>query len=263
MIDITLKEDKITRYYDYVLSNVEDFNDLMKIIYVPIIGRYKIGLTLTDINEIKSILYNSERYSHIDIYITLNEVVYKKLILAVPTLVSDAKPSILEYLKQGISKRNLIIKENVVYVIYQSVGKSYEEVDDILDLLVRVFGPFVEITKDGLSRHIVINNIVYPRSVLVNYINLTRYRKSLLERCLKDISPDIVIASMVKQVKKLHEDKCKYLASGLGTDFIKNLNTRNLNMMYYHLVVNKPYHLNDISVILEIYERGIEVNDLL
>lgn len=259
MITIKLKEDRQSVEYDYLLTSLSELEDVMKIIYKPILGVYHIGLTFTEMSDIKFLLNNRSRYNHLDIHLLLSESMYKKVSLAMPNSIQAEKSSIFDYLKEGISTRNLLISKKVVSLLYSSVGKSYEEIDDILDILYKQFGPFMQISAKDLSKYLVINTVVYPRTVLISYINLNRWRRTQLEKCLSDISPEIVTAAMIKNVKKLHEQKSKYLSSGLGTKFIKELNTKNLNLMYYHLVSNKPRNLNDIVLLLELYERGLSV----
>lgn len=259
MIKILVKEDKTVVDYNYMISSLTNLEELMKAIYKPIIGRYSIGLELTELRDIKFILNNKSRYNHLDLYLILTEKIYKDISLALPSSIKSETKSMFEYLKEGITKRNLLIQSNVVYLLYSSIGKSYEEIDDVLDLLKDKFGSFMQISEKDLSKYIVVNTITYPRTVLISYINLNKYRKKKLEKCLNDISPDIVLASMVKTIKKLHKEKNEYLSTGLGSKFIKELNTRNLNLMYYTLVSNKPYYLNDIVILLELYERGVSI----
>lgn len=259
MIIIRVKEEKQPSDFDYVLSTLPELDELMKVIYKPIIGTYRIGLTLTILQDIKFLLNNKSRYSHLEITLTLPEQVYKKLTLAIPNLKEAVGGSMFDYLIEGIEKRNLLIDKKVLHSLYSSVGKSFDEIDDVLDMLKDKFGPFMSISIKDISKYVVLNTTVYPRTVLVSYINLYRFREQQLHKCLSDISPDIVIASMVKQVKKIHEQKVKYLESGIGTAFIKNLNTKNLNLMYRVLVTNKPYSLNDVTLLLEIYERGLDI----
>lgn len=261
MITVKVKEDRTPIDYDYVVSSMEELDERMKSIYKPIIGVYNIGLTLTSLVDIKFILNNKGRYNHLNLDILLSSGTYRKLSLAMPDLVADEKRSFWDYMQEGISKRNLLIDRKTVSIMYSSIGKSYEEIDDILDVLYKEFGAFMKIDSKDLSKHLVLTNIVYPRTVLISYINLHRWRDSQLKRCLDDISPEIVVASMVKTTKKLHEQKIKYLNSGIGTKFIRTLNTKNLNLMYRTLVTNKPYHLNDITILLEIYERGINIDE--
>lgn len=259
MISIKLKEDRQSIEYDYLLTSLSELEDVMKIVYKPILGIYHIGLLFTDIADIKLLLKNRSTYNHLDVDLLLSEGMYKKISLAMPDSIHAEKASIFDYIKQGIFSRNLLMSKKVVSLLYSSVGKSYEEIDDILDLLYSKFGPFIQITAKDLSKHLVLNTVVYPRTVLISYINLSRWRKSQLTKCLSDISPEIVTAAMVKNVKKLHEQKVKYLTTGLGSKFIKELNTRNLNLMYYTLVSNKSRYLNDIVVLLELYERGMTI----
>lgn len=263
MITIEVKENKANLDYDYSVSSLEDLRDLMKIIYKPIIGIYHVKLELSSLKDIKFLLNNQSQFNHLDLHLVLTEQKYKELQLALPNHIKSSNKSLFEYLMEGISKRNLLIKKNVVYTIYSSIGKSYEEIDEVLDLLYDNYGSYLQISEKDIAKHIVVNKTVYPRTVLIEYINLKRYRKNSLKKCLDNISPDIVLASMVKNIKKLHEQKTKYLSTGLGSKFIKELNTRNLNLLYYTLVVNKPYYINDITVLLEIYERGLNINDLL
>jgi hypothetical protein len=263
MINIILKEDKQNIDYDYIFKDLIEFKEKTKSIYKPILGIYNIGLYLKDIRDIKELLNNKNKYNHLNIDLLLEENIFKQITLAIPDLKTSENKNFMEYLIDGISKRNMIINKKVVYLMYNSIGKSFMEIDEILDKLYSIYGSFMEITDKDVSKYIIINDIVYPRNVLIAYINLDKYRKIKLEKCLSSISKDIVLASMVKQVKKLHEQKIKYLNTGLGNKFIKTLNTKNLNLMYYLLVTTKPYYLNDIIILLEIYERGLSLNDIL
>ena len=263
MLNIKVKDDKSIKDYDYYISSLTDLEDLMKVIYKPIIGSYTILLELKDLNYIKNVLNSKERYNHLNLILIVSDHMLKKIKLSMPDIIKSEDKSIFEYLQEGITKRNLLINKKVLYMIYSSVGKSYEEIDEVLDLLYSNFGSYMSISPKDLSQYIVINNITYPRSVLIDYINLNRYRKQRLQKCLNDISKEIVLASMVKNIKKLHEQKAKYLSTGIGNKFIRNLNTRNLNLLYNILVCSKPYYLNSIEVLLEIYERGLDLNDLL
>lgn len=263
MITIEVKEDKAVVDFDYIVSSLEDLDKLMKVIYKPIIGIYHVSLELNDMKDIKFLLNNQSRFNHLDLHLILSEKKYKDLSLALPNAVRANRLSMFDYLMEGISKRGLLIKKNIVYLIYSSIDKSYEEIDNVLDTLYDNYGSFMQITEKDVSKYIVINKTVYPRTVLLEYINLKKYRKKKLEKCIQDISPDIVLAAMIKNIKKLHKEKEKYLKTGIGSKFISELNTKNLNLLYYTLVVNKSYFLNDITILLEIYERGININDLL
>ena len=257
MVKVISEETAKELKFHYAFKSVDEFYELAKSIYCPIIGRYTFGLKLTEMSEIKQMIENKARYNHFDIYIILKDPIMKKFYLAMPNY-KEKEETPWDYFMAGISSRNLLIEKKARRILYSSIEHSYEDIDDILNLLSDKFGEFVYITMNDISKHIPIKDIVYPRTVVIEYINMGRYRKSKLEKCLKSISPDILLPSMVKQVKKLHKEKDQYLKNGLGNSVIKDLNTRNLNLLYYTLVINKPYYLNDPVVLLEIYERGIK-----
>lgn len=262
MITVKVKEERKPQQYDYTLSSLSDLDSLLKNIYAPIIGRYSIGLTLKELRDVKYLINNKGKYNHVDITVEVTDTFFKKLSLAMPDVSFSEKKGLYEYFMEGVSKRNLLLSKNVARLAYSSVGKSYSEIDELLDVLYKNYGSYMSISESDLSKHIVVNTIVYPRTVLINYINLTRWRKSMLNKCLSSISPDIVLASMIKTVKKLHSEKDKYFKSGVAPKYIRELNTRNLNLMYYILVINKPRSFNDITILLEMYERGISFYDL-
>lgn len=259
MIEVILDDDKLNINFDYVVSSIEDLKELMKDIYKPIFGEYVIKLTLKELQDIKYVVQNQGMFGHLKLYVCLSSSVFKKFQLAMPNADLKSKMTLYEYMMEGIGTRGLLIDKDAVRSLYSSIGKTREEVDIALDILSNNFGRYLRITKKELSKYFALNEIVYPRTVLLDYIRLSRFRKSRLHRCLRDIDDDIVLAAMVKNIKALHKEKVKYLSTGLGSDLIRKLNTRNINLLYYILVVAKPYHLNDVVVLLELYERGISV----
>lgn len=258
MVLIRIKEDSENTEYDYSVKSIDELTILLHNIYKPILSpSYKISLSLSALADIKFILNNQQRYDHIELYLILTEGTFRYISLAMPGVVKSVNKTSYDYFIDGIAKRHLIIRKNDLNILYHSIIHSYEEIDYILDLLYNKFGSFTEISKNDMSKYIVLNDIVYPRQVLIAYINLYRFRSSMLYRCLNCMNENIVMASMVKALKQFHTKKCEYLKTGLCSNFIKTLNTRNLNYLYYLFIVKKPYHFNDVTVLLSLYERGI------
>ncbi len=263
MVEIIVKEEKKVITYDYITKSLDELNNLLKILYKPILGVYSIVIECNDLVEPKFILNNKNKYNHINLKILLSPNKYKKLCLAMPNQIEEVNITLFQYLKEGIQNKNLIIKPNLVSLIYKSINKSKEEIDYVLDKLYEEYGSYVYITEKDLSNVIVLNKIVYPRTVLIDYINLNRYRKENIEKCISTINQDIILGSMIKNIKKLRKDKYKYLSSGIGDKFIKTLNTRNMNLLYYTLMLCVDKNVKDVIVILELYERGLNLNDFL
>lgn len=263
MIKIIQKDQKEDVPYQYAIKGLEELTELMHVIYKPILQpAYDIKIELKEYNEVRHILTNRSMYEHLNLYIFLPTTVYKYLLQAMPSIGKSTQVSLLDYFKKGITDRHLLIDSKAVYPLYNSIKGSYSEVDGVLDLLLKEFGAYNHIYLKDLQKYFVIDNLCYPRQVLLSYIQMDRYRKSKLKKCRKDFNENLIIASMVKNVKVLHKQKLQYLQSGIGKPFIKNLNTKNLNLMYYVLVVKKPYSLNNIGILMDIYERGVWNNDI-
>lgn len=242
--------------YDYKVDSLDKLHELMDVIYKPIIGAYVVVFDVSRMRDAKTVLQYRSKYNHLDLILHMPEKVYKELLLASPNL-SDLRKgsSPFEYLKDGITSRLLLIETRAVSKLYASIGHSTEEIDDALDLLESKFGTGIYIRIDDIAKHISISDVVYPRTVVLAYISKLRWRKSLLTKCLSTINKDVVLAAMIKNLKALHKAKSEYLRTGVGQEYIKKLNTRNLNMLYYTFCVWKPYNFNDVVVLLEIYEE--------
>lgn len=256
MVQYLLTEDKDPREYHYILKTVEELNELVKQVYTPIFGRYLVSLQLNDKKSLRTIIQEQSRYSHLELFVKIPKSLFNDMSLSLPGSIQLTNKPILEYLKEGIAKRNLVIKNSVMYSIYASIDKEYEEVDEVLNLLLREHGKFLDISKNDLAKYINIVDIVYPREVLISYINMYEGRKWKLDKCLEQIDKEIVLASMIKTIKKLTKQKLEYLKTGVGSKFIHSLNTRNLMLLNYHLRFNKNYNMNDIVLLLYQYEKG-------
>ena len=264
MISIDVKEEREIEEFDFSISSISELDELLLKYYKPLLkSQYVVRIELKEMTDIKFLINNSAKYNVYDVHLMVSEVQFKRLQLSMPNQIKRKKMSFYEYLQEGIYKRHLLMKKNIVRLLYSSVDKSYENIDDVLDVLHSKFGEYIYITEKDLSETIVVNSIVYPRTVLIQYINMDRYRSNSLRRCLADMSQDIVLGSFIKNVKLLHKQKCEYLRTGLGSNFIKRLNTYNLNLMYYHLVSSRTRNLNDICIILYLYEKGVNSHDLL
>lgn len=98
---------------------------------------------------------------------------------------------------------------------------------------------------------------MYPRTVLLSYLELDRYRTQKLEKCQKEMNNEVIIGAMVNNIKKFVKEKNIYFKTGKCSNLIKSINTDNLNIMYRVLVVERN-GLNDINILLSLYERGNE-----
>ena len=250
------------KHFDYVLSSLEDFYDLNKYIYKPILAeRYSIQLNLSSIKDVKEIILNGVNYSHFDLLILTSKDNLKRLQLMSPNNEAVKELSAWEYFNLGIQKRSLLFQKDLVYALYASLDKTFKEIDDALDFIQSITQPMQEITTSLVEPYYPITNIVYPRNVLIQFINLGEWRWHLLNKSISQIGADVVLNATIKQVQNIHSQKCRYLKGKIEHDSIIEINTDNLNLLYYILHLKKCYGIRDITILYNIYERKL-YNDI-
>lgn len=248
--------------FDYNLKKFEDFYELAKVLTRKITGIYCIRIKSDSYKDIIKFINNSENYRHLLVYIEMSDTLLKYVLLQKPGAnVIDSKAN-FDVFKELVSKYNILFDKYSMSKMYWAIGHSYEEMDEALMLLKQQCPDRKEVTESDLTKLFVIDTLVYPRSVLIQYIRLDRGRKRALEKCLSYFGNDIALFSMRKTALSFLEEKTKYLKSGEGSGLIKSLPMKNIVRMCNSLAFGRSNFM-DITTILNLYERGETINDYL
>lgn len=254
-------EKKVKIKYDYVFKDFASFYKVANLISVPIFGRYTIGIMTDDVQGLKDFIRVEQNYAAMMIYIHMSKTVVDNISMEMLNLPIDKEVKPYEVFKDTIKRYSLFFTKKSLALFYASIGHTEEDIEDAVRLLANSVEPNETITEKKLSELFILNNMTYPRTVLVSYLYMERWRDKKLSRCLQCVGNDVVLGACIKNIKKIHEDKVKYFRTGQGSNFTKSLSTQRVNMMYKTLVIDRG-RIKDLTLLLAMYERSLE-NDSL
>ncbi len=248
--------------YDYVFESLKAFYEIASAISLPLVGRYNICVITDDAKAVQEFVKNADKYNDLCIDIYMPEVSVDYLTSYNTRLPVKNKMKMFDIFKELIMKYNLLIDKKAVSVLYSAIEHTYEEMDTALKHIKDEYGSYNRITESMITRLFVVNKITYPRNVLISYLLMERYRRSKLEQCIKNVGENIALRACIKNVKILFNEKVTYYQTGNGSKLIRMIDSRRLNLMYRVLVTERN-NLNDLSMLLEFYERGMTPYDFI
>ena len=248
--------------FAYNFKNFNEFYEVAPLLEVPLIGVYNIRVKSDDFKEISNFIDTSATYQLLQIYIEVSEALLDDIRLSKPKASFMSTASSYEIFKELVASYGVLFAPKCLDIMYWSIGHTYEDMDEALQLIKSTYTKNTGITKEDISKLFVIDDKIYPRSVLLMYIRLDRGRESALSKCVDCFGNDIVYYSMRKTVRKLLDEKIKYMKTGNGSKLIKSLPINNLVHMIRCLdYENEKY--KDIKTILRLYEKGESVYDFI
>lgn len=248
--------------FDYSFTKFEEFYEIAHLIEVPLIGSYCIRIKSDSYQDIMQFIEVEGRYSVLVIYIEVGESLLNYISLHKPTVSLLESKSNYEVYKGLVSKYGILFAKNAMRTMYFAIGHSYAEMDEALELVQRTFACVSPITEKEISKLFVIDDVIYPRNVLIMFLRLDRGRYGQLDKCINYFGNDLVLYSMRKSARAFLKDKIKYLKTGQGNGLIKILSYKNIIRMCIALDYRRDKFM-DIRTILNQYEKGEYVNDTL
>lgn len=247
---------------DYELKDFETFYKLAENITVPLVGIFRINIFSDKVEDIKQFVAVADRYSYMDIKLYVAETVADYITMYNTNLTIANTRSPFDEFKDMISEEGLLIEKYTLSTLYASIDHQTESMLQVVKTLKEEFGTNVLITEKMLTKVVILNKVIYPRTVLIDYLRLDRYRRNKLDKCISAIGKDIVLGAFIKNIKKLFEEKVEYFKTGKGSYIIKDIDTYSLNLMYRIFVLERG-KCKDIYLLLELYERGLGLYDLV
>ena len=246
---------------DYSFKQFPDFYEVAKYLDVPIFGKYTVIVKTEDVKQIIDFISREEEYAEFIVYIYTSQSVIDYVSLRRPDLKTDDSKSEFETFKELIRKHGIYFAKGVDDLLYKSIEHDHEEMDSVL-LMIKTECPNMEITEKILESLVNVNKLVYPRQVIMAYLRMDRWRLQKLRKCVSQMGNDIVFWSMRKTLKKMIENKARYLTSGINTAGAKYINHTNLVLMYRTIVLGSGY-LHDVELLMRLYEQGETVYDII
>lgn len=248
--------------FDYVFKTFEEFYNITCYIKYPLFGVYRIAVITNNVNDTIRFVDDEGKYFHLDITIMMEEAQIERVSVVRPDLKTEETAGVYDTWKNMIGERGLLFDKYMTYKLYQSVEHDTASMVETLDMVKREYPmPGDLITEDKLRKLFILNDTVYPRQVLMKFLNMERSRWKLLKMCMSQIDAGVITGATSNNIKKLLADKAVYLRTGDGSDYIKRIPTRNL-LIANKVFCTKRYGLDDPYILYTLYENGKSVGDI-
>lgn len=247
-------------YYDYVFKDFDTFYKVAANLLTPLVGTYKVCITIEDANKILDFIKIEDNYSHLDITIATNVSTLEYISIRSNTANVEGVISDFDVYKELIEKHEVLFSREALRTLYNSIPHDYESMDNALSKIKEEFGESI-VTDSMLSKLFVLNKLIYPRQVLQSFLRFDRWRWVKLKNCLTSISNDIVFYSIRKELNKMIDDKAKYIKTS-SPAYMRNVNTVNLNFAYRVFCLDN-LNIKNVELLFKLYERGVTPYDFL
>lgn len=247
--------------YDYVFKSFDEFYDISYYIKYPLFGVYSIAIITNKINDMIRFIDNEDSYFHFDITIMMEEAQIQKVAVVRPDVKLESVAGAYDTWKRMVSERELLFDEYMTYKLYASIEHDTASMIEALDLVKNEYPNGELITKDRLSKLFVLDETIYPRQVLLKFLNMERSRWKLLRMCQEQMDNGVIVGATVNNIRKLVESKAIYFRTGITQEYIKRINTQNLIIAEKVFCTNR-YGLDEPFILYKLYENGLSVGDI-
>lgn len=203
---------------------------------------------LADAQALKSAYSTRE---DLDIYVLVSEALFEKLSLMYPGEVK--KITKWGLFMSMVESRKIHFAKKCAGVLYSAIDdKSYEGFSKALDLLQSKFSIHHEVTKNDIATLFYVQDVVYPRQVVIAFLTMRRDRWRLFKQCEAYYPTSLVYYAMRDNLDKILEAKGKYYATGVKDYLSSKIPAGNIARMkeIFLMPIKDPY------VLLNYYEKG-------
>lgn len=248
--------------YDYIFKDFSQFYEIADTLTYSIFGRYKIKIITEDIEEVIRFIKYESRYQSLDIHIYMPEAAIDYIQQRDTKISIQGSIKDIDIFKGLISNKNILFEKGVMYTLYNSISHDLDSMEKALNTIVSEFGIGVPVSEKMLNTLFVLNKTVYPKTVLISFIQMERYRWIKFEKSISVVGNQVLLGAMIKNMKQFIKDKVIYYKTGRASSLTKSLNINNL-MLLYRILVSERNGFNDAKLLLTLYERGISAYDIL
>lgn len=197
----------------------------------------------------------------VNVSISVSHEVYQQLAMSLPSAVEELSP--YRVLCKCIEDRGLLFDKGCISILYNALDDhTFEGFEEALAKLSEGYKQGMLIDKKYISRLFYVQDVVYPRQVMIAFLTLRRNRWRLLRMCLQSFPNDMVYFTIRKNVETFLTSKAKYLTTGQATAYVKIMPAKNLALLYKLFCLNNS--CKDVKILLNLYEGGLATNyDLL
>lgn len=257
----TTKKTKVGRH-DFVYDSFLAFYKMAEVTTVSLEGQLSVGIVSREVQEVLRFIDRETDFHNmiITIYMPVEQVRF--LELGNPGISIKDNVRSFDVFKGICSEKNLLFKKGVDITLYNSIEHEYNDMYTALSFVAEKFGAFTEITEKMIAPYFILNKIVYPRTVVLNFLWMSKVREIKLKQCVDSVGEDVALWASVKNVEELLKQKAAYFSKGVGSRLIKSIDTRRLLLMY-RVFVTEREHLDDVTLLYYLYERGLSSYDFI
>lgn len=248
--------------HDFIFSDFSSFYKVANTLTVKLTGTWSIGIKPKDIKEVTDFIAIEDKYKHLLINIYLPEQQVEYLTMRDTHIRTQERVKPFEIFQGMCSSKNLLFDKKVQLLIYNSIDHDIDTMEQTAGLLYTQFGSFNKITEKMVQPYFILNKTVYPRTVLLQYLWLGRWRENSLKKCLSNFGNDVTLYAIINNIKKLFEGKCTYFKTGEASQLTKSVDTRRLELMYRVFIAERG-KFKDVTVLFKLYERGLSCYDFI
>lgn len=249
------KKQKDNTVYDYVFRDFSAFYEVADLLTYALGRRVVIRVDTDDITATQQFIKNSERYSALDVYVYMPAEAIEYITMRDASVNVASTVRMITVFEELIQQRGILFGKGVIYQLYNSIPHDIDAMEQALDSIVKEFGTDRAITTKDISQIFILNNLVYPRTVLLSFLWNDRWRWSKFDKCIKAVGNDVLVGALVKNVKEFVEAKKAYYKTGQASQLIRSIDTDNL-MRMYRVLVSERGRFGDAYLLLKLYERG-------
>lgn len=208
---------------------------------------------IAEVDEIRQVYSTRE---DLNIYAIVPEGLFARLKTLYPTEVREL--SKWDLLLSIVEEAKLLFDKGCIGVLYNAVDeKTAEGFQYAVNVLKNNYSQFHAITAEDIAKFFYVQDAVFPRQVLLAFLQKKKNRWVLLKRCESFYPKSMVYYAMRDNLDKLIESKGNLYTKGVNDKKTNYIDARNLAMMKRVFLTS----IKDPFVLLKFYEGGIMTND--
>jgi DNA polymerase III delta subunit len=238
---------------DYVLDEPKVFYELLNLITPKDKGKWLFYLLDWKIVNVRELIDNDNLPDYVDIVFYLPQVKLDTVVTAYPKY-APRERSNKDIYKEMITGLKHLIDKNAMWTLYNSFSGNLNQLQDALTQLDNECEG-TTITVKQLQSTFALTKRVYASDVLLAFLTKDRYRWYKLNQLTKELGDEIAYYAIYKQVRKLLNDKAKYLVN----EDTKNRNVERIDaplICYtYTLFANSSSYHNLFAIMYSLDNR--------
>lgn len=211
----------------------------------------RVNLTCTRLADAQELRKTYTSRDDLDIRVIVSENLFSKLVNLYPRDVKIL--SKWDVFQKAVEEYQVLFARGCMRVLFNAVDdKTSKGYRDAVLLLKQSFPAHHEVTVNDIAKYFYVQDAVFPRQVLIAFLQKRRERWALLKKCESFYPSTQVYYAMRDNLEKLIEAKGQLYKTGKRSYPTSHISANNLAMMksVFLLPIKDPY------VLMKFYEGG-------